>query len=382
MLVIFVGAAHARNNRGRLGGDAAPHFGRPPDGDRSRGMSATPLPIVAHKPAHAPPPALSSEATGPRDIRAVRTLRISVTDHCNLRCVYCMPAEGMQWLPRDELLTYEEFTEVARAALTFGIDEFKLTGGEPLVRKDLDRLVRMLRALPSTREISLTTNGLLLDRYAASLRDAGLDRVTVSMDTLDPGRFREITRTGDLHAVLAGMAAAERAGLGPVKINVVVMREYNIDEIAGFAAHTLDHARTVRFIEFMPLGKSLIDDDQFVPYAEIRRRIESALGPLSPADRDAGSGPARVFKLPGSAGKIGFIHAMSEPFCSTCNRLRLTCDGQLRSCLFDGGEIDVRPMLRPQLSFDGLRQAFVDCVVLKPDAHRHYGTRQMSQIGG
>jgi cyclic pyranopterin phosphate synthase len=312
----------------------------------------------------------------------VRTLRISVTDHCNLRCVYCMPEEGMQWLPREDLLTYEEFAEVARAALTFGIDEFKLTGGEPLVRKDLDRLVRMLRALPGTREVSLTTNGLLLERYAHALRDAGLDRVTVSMDTLDPDRFRQITRTGDLRQVLAGAAAAEQAGLGPVKINVVVMREYNIDEVVAFAAHTLDHARTVRFIEFMPLGKSLIDEDQFVPYADIRRRIETALGPLSPADGDAGSGPARVFKLRGAAGKIGFIHAMSQPFCSTCNRLRLTCDGQLRSCLFDGGEIEARPLLRPRLRFDALRQAFVDCVVLKPDAHRHYGTRQMSQIGG
>lgn len=327
--------------------------------------------------------ALLSEAQGPRDIRYVRTLRISVTDHCNYRCVYCMPDEGMHWLPKAEILTYEEMHEVARAALSHGIRDFKLTGGEPLLRHDLTTLVHLLRGLDGCGEISLTTNGHLLAENAAPLRAAGVDRVTVSLDTLDPDRFREVTRRGDLARVLDGMAAAEACGLGPVKINVVVMKSLNLDEVAALAAHTLENRRTVRFIEFMPLGRSLLrDTDQFVPYDEIRRRIESALGPLEPASHDAGSGPARVFRLSGAAGKIGFIHAMSAPFCSTCNRLRLTPDGQLRSCLFDGGEIDVRPFVRPALDAAGLRQAFLDCVVLKPDAHQHYGTRQMSQIGG
>ena len=327
---------------------------------------------------------LNAEAQGPRDVRFVTTLRISVTDHCNFRCVYCMPEEGVKWLPRDELLSYEEIVHVARAALSLGIRDFKLTGGEPLLRKDLPELVRALRALPETGELSLTTNALLLDRFAEPLRDAGLDRITVSMDTLDPDLFRQITRTGDLQRVWHGVEVAERCGLGPIKINVVVMRGYNLDEVAEFAALTREHRRTVRFIEFMPLGKSrlLTDEDHFVPYAEVRERIEDALGPLSPADRDVGSGPARVFRLNTGAGKIGFIHAMTEPFCSTCNRLRLTPDGQLRSCLFDGGEVHVRPLVRPAANAESLRQAFVDCVVRKPSLHGYHGDRQMSQIGG
>jgi cyclic pyranopterin phosphate synthase len=329
------------------------------------------------------PDALAAEALGPRDIRNVSTLRISVTDHCNFRCVYCMPEEGMNWLPKADVLTYEEFAEIARAAAGFGISEFKLTGGEPLLRKDLDRLVGMLRALPSTRDISLTTNGLLLGRFSKQLHEAGLDRVTVSMDTLDADKFREITRIGKLERVLEGIRIAEREGLGPVKINVVVMRDFNLDEVVAFAEYTREHTQTVRFIEFMPLASSMIRDrDQFVPYDEVRRRIEDAVGPLTAAHRDSGTGPARVFKLDGAAGKIGFIHAMSQPFCSTCNRLRLTANGQLRSCLFDGGEVDVRDILRAGRGFEALQRAFVDCVALKPETHDYYGTRQMSQIGG
>jgi cyclic pyranopterin phosphate synthase len=349
-----------------------------------------PLPLLAggggEAPAGVAPLAeeLAAQASGPRDIRYVKTLRISVTDHCNLRCIYCMPEEGVEWLPREALLTYEEIVEVARAAIAHGIREFKLTGGEPLLRHDLSQLLRMLRALPGTGEISLTTNGILLERDAAALREAGLDRITVSLDTLDPLRFRRITRNGDLTKVQAGIELAERIGLGPVKINVVVMRSQNLDEVVEFAAMTLNGRRTVRFIEFMPLGRSklLTSADEFVPYDEIRARIEAALGLLTPADADPGAGPARVFRLRGGAGKVGFIHAMSAPFCSTCNRLRLTPDGLLRSCLFDGGEIDVKPMLRPGTRPAELRRAFIDCVVLKPDAHQYYGTRQMSRIGG
>lgn len=326
---------------------------------------------------------LTAGAVGPRDIRYVKTLRISVTDHCNFRCVYCMPEEGMPWLPKEEILTYEEIADVARAALDLGIRAFKLTGGEPLLRKDLTTLVALLRTLPGVGEISLTTNGLLLERSAAPLKAAGVDRITVSIDTLDRAKFRAITRTGNLDRVLHGIAVAEECGLGPVKINVVVMRGYNIDEVADFAGLTRAQRRTVRFIEFMPLGKSMLDDaDQFVPYAEIRGRIEAVHGPLLPAVRDVGNGPANVFRIAGAAGKLGFIHAMSAPFCSTCNRLRLTADGQLRSCLFDGGEVDLRPHVRPVVEPAALRRAFIDCVVQKPDAHRHYGNRQMSQIGG
>jgi cyclic pyranopterin phosphate synthase len=327
---------------------------------------------------------LAAAAVGPRDIAFVKTLRISVTDHCNFRCVYCMPEDGVEYLPKHELLTYEEIVLVAQAALRHGIRDFKLTGGEPLLRKDLPDLVRMLRGLPGCGEISLSTNGLLLERFATELKRAGVKRITVSLDTLNSARFRAITRTGDLERVLAGIAAADAAGLGPVKLNAVVMRDHNLDEVEDFAAITLKSPRTVRFIEFMPLARSkaLVEDDQFVSFDEIRARIEAAHGALTPADRDVGNGPARVFRLPAALGRIGFIHAMSAPFCATCNRLRLTPEGQLRSCLFDGGEVDVRPLVRPMLQAEELHQAFIDCVVQKPDQHAKYGNRQMSSIGG
>lgn len=341
------------------------------------------LPAVSDEVARAAG-ALAEAATGPRDISYVKTLRISVTDHCNFRCVYCMPEEGVEYLPKHELLTYEEIVEVARAALRHGIRDFKLTGGEPLLRKDLADLARMLRALPGCREISLSTNGLLLERFATELKLAGVNRITVSLDTLNAERFRTITRTGDLERVLTGIAVADAAGLGPVKFNTVVMRDHNLDEVEDFAALTLRSARTVRFIEFMPLARSkaLLEEDQFVSFGEIRARIEAAHGALTPADRDVGNGPARVFRLSGAAGRVGFIHAMSAPFCATCNRLRLTPEGQLRSCLFDGGEVDVRSLVRPGLQAAALHRAFVDCVVLRPDQHSKYGNRQMSSIGG
>lgn len=328
--------------------------------------------------------ALAAQALGPRDIAFVRTLRVSVTDHCNFRCVYCMPEEGVRWLNRGELLSFEEIVEIARAAIDLGVRDFKITGGEPLVRQGVCELIARMNALPGCGEISLTTNGMLLAREAANLRGAGVRRVTVSLDTLDPVRFRRMTRTGDLAQVWQGIEAAERAGLGPVKLNVVVLRDENLDEVADFAALTLTSPRSVRFIEFMPLAESLalLSRDAFVPYTEIRERIEARLGPLSPADADQGSGPARVFRVRGASGRIGFIHAMSAPFCSTCNRLRLTPEGQLRSCLFDGGEVDVRSLVRPIVRAAELRRAFVDCVRLKPDQHKRYGDRQMSRIGG
>jgi cyclic pyranopterin phosphate synthase len=327
---------------------------------------------------------LNRAAVGPRDIRFVRTLRLSVTDHCNLRCVYCMPREGVRWLPREELLSCDEMVAVARAAIRHGVRDFKLTGGEPLVRRNLAALVAALRALPGCGELSLTTNGLLLEGMAAELRAAGLQRVTVSLDTLDPRRFQAITGSDELERVQCGIAAAERAGLGPIKINVVVMRNLNLDEVADFAALTLKRPWTVRFIEFMPLGRSriLADSAAFVPYAEMRERIQARFGALEPAARDLGSGPANVFQVHGARGRVGFIHAMSAPFCSTCNRLRLTPEGRLRSCLFDGGEVDVRPLVRPLVREADLHRAFVDCVAMKPDAHRRYGERQMSSIGG
>lgn len=357
--------------------------------------------------------------TGPRSISAVRMLRISLTDRCNFRCVYCMPADGVEWLPKFELLSFEEIVETARAAAeVHGIRRFKLTGGEPTVRKDLATLVRMLRrGVPDVEDLSMTTNGALLEDLVGPLRDAGLDRVTVSIDSLKPDRFRRITRTGDLAAVMRGLDRAESAGFDAVKINCVTMRGVNDDEFADFARLTLDRRLTVRFIEYMPLGDAALSTapamppaavdesetgpaggcgaqdrgaDAFIPEAEVRGRIEAELGPLEPVDRalETGVGPANVYRLAGAgaAGRIGFISAMSEPFCATCNRLRLTATGVLRSCLFEGGEVDLKPILRAGAADPRRREllgrAMAECVRLKPDVHSRHGNEQMSRIGG
>ena len=332
--------------------------------------------------------------SGPRDIRSVRTLRISVTDRCNFRCVYCMPEDKIDWLPRDNILTFEEIAAVARAAVGHGITGFKLTGGEPLVRAGLPDLVALLRHTPGVRDLSLTTNGALLDEQAAALRAAGLHRLTVSLDTMQPERFREITRGADIRRVWAGIAAARAAGFAHPKINCVAMRGINDDEFEQFARLTIECDFTIRFIEYMPLGRTALGGDyerRFVPEADIRRAIESTLGPLEPAFPDTGAGPAKVFRLKDplgngrpAAGRIGFISAMSAPFCAACNRLRMTAEGQLRSCLFDGGEVELRPLLR---SAGGrveaeLHDAFIRCVAYKPEVHSYHGNRQMSQIGG
>lgn len=336
---------------------------------------------------------------GPAAISSVKVLRISITDRCNYRCVYCMPENGVAWLPKAEILSFEEITKVVQASIQFhGIRRFKITGGEPTVRNGLVDLVDLLRRIPGVEDLSLTTNGQRLAELAQPLRSAGLDRVTVSIDSLNPATFRRITRTGDLSAVLAGLDRAEAVGFSPVKINCVMMRGINDRELPDFARLTLERKATVRFIEYMPLGESAVGpaagcDGQsrgqnvFISEAEARDIIERDLGPLRPVDRrtEAGVGPATVWQLSTSRplGRIGFISAMSAPFCSTCNRLRLTADGLLRSCLFDGGEIDVKPLLRtPYPSLEGIADAMARCVRMKPVAHSYHGNKQMSQIGG
>ena len=355
-------------------------------------------------------------AAGPRSISAVRVLRLSVTDRCNFRCTYCMPAAGVPWLAKGHLLSFEEVTDVVRAAVeVHGVTRFKLTGGEPTVRRGLTDLVAMLRRIRGVGDLSLTTNGALLEGLAVPLREAGLDRVTVSLDSLDAAKFRAITRVGDLATVLRGIDRAESAGFDAVKLNCVVVRSVNDAEAADFARLTLSRRLTVRFIEYMPLGDSAYAEaadragsrvagdelgpvggcgaqdrgaDALVPEAEVRATIEAALGPLVPVDRDSesGVGPATVYRLRDGrpAGRVGFISAMSAPFCATCNRLRLTADGVLRSCLFEGGEVDVRPILR-----DGrgdrrrrLAGAMAACVAMKPDVHTGRGRTPMSRIGG
>ncbi|MEL7237413.1 MAG: GTP 3',8-cyclase MoaA [Planctomycetota bacterium] len=361
-----------------------------------------------------------SEA-GPRSMSAVRMLRISVTDRCNFRCTYCMPAGGVPWLRRDEILSFEEIESVARVATqAHGVTHLKLTGGEPTVRRGLVDLVKRLAALPGVEDLSMTTNGFSLVEQARPLRVAGLGRVTISLDSLRSDRFTAITRTGQLHRVLAGLDAAQAAGFDRVKLNCVVVRGTNDDEIADFARLTLDRPITVRFIEYMPMGESAVlasaggnpfeavtnndttsfriadeeqgpaggcgqhlrgDRDVFVSEAEMHEQIREAIAPLQPVNRsrEPGVGPAKVWRLPGAAGRVGFISAMSRPFCETCNRLRLTATGVLRSCLFEGGEVDLRPMLRHG---GDLGEAMVRCVALKPDVHSAQGNIQMSRIGG
>ncbi|MBN1642950.1 MAG: GTP 3',8-cyclase MoaA [Anaerolineae bacterium] len=322
--------------------------------------------------------------------RPISYLRISVTDRCNLRCVYCMPPEGVPSVPHDEILRYEEIETVARAAAALGIHKVRLTGGEPLVRRGIADLVRALASIPGIDDLSMTTNGLLLPQYADDLARAGLRRVNVSLDTLRPDRYRQITRRGELSAALAGIGAAHAAGLTPVKINVVVVRGLNDDEVVDLARRTVSDGWNVRFIEWMPIGDPDVrihSADWTVETAEVRAQIEAAFGPLQAAATGVGGGPARYYRVPGAAGTIGFISPLSEHFCSACNRLRLTADGKLRPCLLSNREIDLRAPLRSGAGVDEIAALLLQGIASKPDGHHLddlHGVRDrtMSQIGG
>ena len=309
--------------------------------------------------------------------RLITYLRVSVTDRCNLRCVYCMPAEGVPLRRHEEILSYEDIERVVRAAAGMGIRFVRLTGGEPLARKGLPDLVRMLRAISWLKELTMTTNGTLLAAQAQALAEAGLDRVNISLDTLRPERFRRITRLGELEDAWAGIRAAEEAGLVPLKLNTVVMRDLNDDEVAELARLTLGHPWHVRFIELMPLGSHVLwDEERYVPASEVRQRIEARLGPLSPAQRPAGNGPARTYRLQGSLGTVGLITPRSRHFCPSCNRLRLTADGCLRPCLLSDIEVDLRGPLRSGAGDEELRGLIRSTVELKPMCHH------LEEIGG
>ena len=272
-------------------------------------------------------------------------LRISVTDRCNLRCVYCMPEEGMTFLPQSEVLTFDEIVRVAQVASTLGVTSIRLTGGEPLVRKDLPVLVARLAAL-GFDDLAMTTNGVLLADNAEQLVASGLRRVNVSCDSLRADRFGLIRRRGHLDVVLQAMDAAEAAGLVPVKVNVVLVRGRNDDEILDFAALARDTGRIVRFIEFMPLdADGLWGRSQVVPGREVFDRV-SSVWPLETVDGRPGSAPAERFRFTDGRGEIGLISSVTQPFCGTCNRLRLTADGSVRNCLFSDAELSVRELLR------------------------------------
>ena len=319
--------------------------------------------------------------------RPINYLRISVTDRCNLRCIYCMPPDGISLMPHHSILTYEEIYAVAQAAAELDINKVRLTGGEPLVRSGLPGLIQLLARIDAIDDISLTTNGIWLGRYAAELKSAGLQRVNVSLDTLRQDRFEPITRCNhNLGDVLAGIEVARSVGLNPVKINMVVMAGINDDELLDFATKTINEGWHVRFIELMPSAGVSTTTAQFVPVSDMRKQLE-LLGELEPCLPGIGNGPAKYFRLPHATGTIGFIAPISEHFCIHCNRLRLTADGKLRPCLLSDDEIDLKQPLRSGLSSAGLKQLIEEAVARKPLRH-HLAEgympkdRPMTQVGG
>jgi cyclic pyranopterin phosphate synthase len=332
--------------------------------------------------------------------RSIDYLRIAVTDRCNLRCVYCMPPQGIEWKARGQILTFEEIVQVVGAAAGLGIRKVRLTGGEPLVRPDVEQLVEMIASVPGIYDVSMTTNAVLLDRHAAALARAGVRRINVSLDTLRADRFERITRFGRIDDVWRGLAAAERAGLAPIKLNAVVVRGMNDDELADFARLTFDHTWHVRFIELMPIGNEgdwgeqlPPPGDRLVTSGEMQARLAARMGEaLARAEtlttqQVPGNGPARVIRLPGAQGTLGFITPVSQHFCPTCNRLRLTADGKLRPCLLSDGEVDVMGALRDGADEPTLQALLRRAVGNKPESHRlsediSPHERIMAQIGG
>ena len=319
--------------------------------------------------------------------RAADDLRISVTDRCNFRCTYCMPAEGLRWLPRDELLTFEELTRLLALFVRLGVSSLKVTGGEPTVRADLPRLISMFRDAGPDLDISITTNGLLLDNLATPLAAAGVDRATVSCDSLLRHRFAEMTRRDALDRVLAGLKAAEASGLTPIKINCVVIGGTNDDEVVGFASWARETGYDVRFIEYMPLdAEHAWERERVVPAARILEAID-AVYPL--VAEGHGVEPAAAYRFAdGAPGRIGVIASVTEPFCDTCNRLRLTAEGMLRSCLFALDETDLRTPMRAGADDEELERMIRETIWAKWSGHRinHpdfvQPERSMSMIGG
>jgi cyclic pyranopterin phosphate synthase len=332
-------------------------------------MSATSLPIP------------SKDQFG----RTIEYLRISVTDRCNFRCVYCMPETGMQWLPKSEILSYEEITGIVQQLAPLGLQRIRITGGEPTIRPQIHELVRMLRAIPEITDIALSTNGVRLPELAALLRESGLDRVNMSVDSLRGDRIVNIARRDLGFDPIRAAEAAERAGLDPIKLNMVVMRGVNDDEVEAMARLSIDHPWHVRFIELMPVGDlRALTWEHVVPSDEILARLR-AIAPLTSAAGPAkGNGPAAYYQWEGARGTIGVITPMTHTYCASCNRVRLTADGRLRTCLFGNHEVDLRTPLRSGRPLEPLfRQALAD----KPKEHELLqmkvgGLRALSQVGG
>lgn len=321
--------------------------------------------------------------------RLHNNLRISITDRCNIRCFYCMPAEGLRFLPRQQLLFYEEIARVVGVLARAGVDRVRLTGGEPLVRAEVDVLVRLLKAIPQIREVAMTTNAVRLAKHAETLRRAGLDRLNISLDALQPETFARITRRDVLPEVLAGIAAAQAAGFSRIRLNAVAIRGLTEEEVLPLAAFALERGLELRFIEYMPLDSDgEWTDQQVLSGQAIRDLVAAEYGPVEPVPGTDPSQPARDFTYAGGRGRLGLIQPVTQPFCATCNRLRLTAEGQLRNCLFSVEEWDLRQPLREGADDAALLAVVRDCVAAKrpghligqPDFVRPL--RTMHQIGG
>ena len=302
--------------------------------------------------------------------RVHNNLRISVTDRCNIRCTYCMP-ESVRFLPRKDLLTFEEIERFVRVAATLGIDKVRLTGGEPLVRRDLPKLVAMLADVPGIKDVGLTTNGILLAPMAQALRDAGLRRINVSLDTMDLARFRELTRRDGWERVIEGILAAKAVGFDPVKLNAIAMKGVTEDDVVPLARFAREHALELRFIEYMPLDAgNLWDRGKVLFAAEILERLARGIGPLAPSPNQDPRAPAMDYDYVDGKGRVGLIASVSRPFCASCNRVRLTADGKLRNCLFALEETDLRPLLRQDEPNDeALARALQASVLGKWEGH-------------
>lgn len=315
--------------------------------------------------------------------RRINRLRISVTDLCNLRCVYCRPESGLDLAQHKDILTYEEIVAVVRHAVKLGIKSFRLTGGEPLFRKNIEYLLRMLGNVHGIEDLAITTNGIFLKDYARVLKEIGLFRLNISLDSLEDSKFERITRGGKLRDVMDGIEEVLRLGFKNTKINIVAMKGINDDEFEEFAKLTLERDLEVRFIEYMAMNKDRLDsEDKYIPMTEIIDVIEKRNDLVVLPPPMLGSGAAKIYKIKGATGILGFVSAVSQPFCNSCNRLRLTSDGKLRSCLLSGGEVDLKTILRNNPTEERLTDAFLRAAHLKPSVHSGKGHVVMHEVGG
>ncbi len=327
--------------------------------------------------------------------REISYLRVSITDRCNYRCIYCKPEEQFEFIPHEEILRYEEIVEIIKEAVNLGVTKVRITGGEPLARKGVVDFIRKLREIKKLEDISLTTNGFFLSEYAKKLKDAGLNRVNISLDSLQEEKYNRITRGGSLEKALKGINSALKAGLLPVKINTVLIRGINDDEVEDFVRLTLRRPLNIRFIELMPSGEKVIGNykDKFISVLEVKESLEKKYS-FDPINTGSGNGPAKYYQIKGGQGTIGFITALSQHFCETCNRIRLTSEGKLRPCLFSNKEVDIKQAIRNAKTDDKIirskiiRNNIEEAINIKPEGHKlnkKFSNRDffnMSKIGG